>query len=107
MPLNRITGRAAAVLLTGLFTMTATPVAFGQSLDRDRPGIDYYPSWMHEAQPWVSGRDQDYPVFRDGRFDREDLKFNEWRDEQIRRYGPNWRSRPGVQEEYEIWRESQ
>ena len=96
----------AAGCLPLLVALAAPGGAVAQTLERDRPGIDYYPAWMHESQPWVSGRDQDYPVFRDRRFDREDPDFAEWRDEQIKKYGPNWRSRPGVQEEYELWRDS-
>ena len=95
---------AGGVILLAVLLGTP-PAAAQRALDPDRPGIDYYPAWMHEAQPFVSGRDQDYPVFRDGRFDREDPDFREWRDEQRRTHGPDWRNRPGVQEEYRVWRD--
>lgn len=100
---------ATSLLLTGAIVAAA----FGPGEARaqptqslDRPGIDYYPSWMLESDPFIPGQDQDYQVWEDDRFDRLDPDFLEWRNEQRRKYGPDWRSRPGYEDDLRQWLEN-
>lgn len=69
------------------------------------PGIDYYPSWMQQGGPWISGADQDYDPLPGDRFKRTDSDFEAWRAEQIRLYGTDYYKRPSYEEDYLNWRE--
>ena len=82
----------------------AASAAGAQSLPGS-PGLDYFPSWMHQDSPWVSGADQDRDPLPGERFSRSDADFQAWRAEQVRLYGTDYYKRPGYEEDYLNWRE--
>ena len=98
------TGRLLATALLATLAAAALP-AVAQSLPGS-PGIDYYPSWMHQASPWVSGADQDYTALPGERFKPTDTDFQVWRAEQIRLYGTDYYKRPGYEDDLLNWRET-
>ena len=100
---------AIGLLLAGAYATAGvlqTPASAQPTESLDRPGIDYYPGWMLDSDPYIPGRDQDYKVWEDDRFDRLDAEFLEWRDAQRRKYGPDWRSRPGYESDLREWLEN-
>lgn len=103
---RRLRAFALGALLAGTAgaaDMLQSPAVAQPTQSLDRPGIDHYPSWMHESDPYIPGRDQDYRIWEDDRFDRLDPDFLAWRRDQRRRYGPDWRSRPGYQSDLREW----
>src|SRR3546814_2949444 len=85
---------AAALLL--LLSVPVSAVAQGLS---GRPGVDYYPPWMLDADPRVSGGGQDYRIWDDRRFDRRDEEFLEIQRRQRRDLGPGYSDSPEYREE--------
>src|SRR3546814_14931252 len=80
---RRSTTSAAALLL--LLSVPVSAVAQGLN---GRPGVDYYPPWMLDADPRVSGGGQAYRIWDDRRFDRRDEEFLEFQRRQRRDPGP-------------------
>ncbi len=94
------TAGAMAVGAAGMLALSwaAVPTAEAQSLN-GRPGVEYYPSWMLDADPRVSGGGQDYRIWDDKRFDRRDEEFLEFQRRQRQDLGAGYRDRPEYQQE--------
>jgi hypothetical protein len=84
---------AAVVGLVALSGMAASRSAGAQTLN-GRPGVEYYPSWMLDADPRVSGGGQDYRIWDDKRFDRRDEDFLEFQRKQRQDLGTGYSDRP-------------
>jgi len=84
---------AAAVGIVALSGMAASRPADAQTLN-GRPGVEYYPSWMLDADPRVSGGGQDYRIWDDKRFDRRDEDFLEFQRKQRQDLGPGYSDSP-------------
>ena len=106
---KRGAGRAAETVVAGamivgtvgmlaLSWVAAAPTAAAQSLN-GRPGVEYYPSWMLDADPRVPGGGQDYRIWDDKRFDRRDEDFLEFQRRQRQDLGTGYRDRPEYQQE--------
>ena len=96
-----VVARAMVVGAVGLLALSwvaAAPTARAQSLN-GRPGVEYYPSWMLDADPRVSGGGQDYRIWDDKRFDRRDEEFLEFQRRQRQDLGTGYRDRPEYQQE--------
>ena len=96
---------AGAVLALAAGVWLIGSVAAAQSLPGS-PGLDYFPSWMHQGNPWIAGADQDVDPLPGERFKRTDADFQAWRAEQIRVYGTDYYKRPGYEEDFLNWRET-
>lgn len=64
-----------------------------------RPGVEYYPSWMLDSDPRVSGGGQDYRIWDDKRFDRRDEEFLEFQRRQRQDLGTGYRDTPEYQQQ--------
>lgn len=84
---------AAVVGIAALSVMAASRSVEAQTLN-GRPGVEYYPSWMLDADPRVSGGGQDYRIWEDKRFDRRDEDFLEFQRKQRQDLGAGYSDRP-------------
>ena len=91
---RRYRGAPAAIagLTIAIGTLAASTV-LAQGLS-GRPGVEYYPSWMMDTDPRVSGGGQDYRIWDDKRFDRRDEQFLEFQRQQRQDLGPGYTNRP-------------
>jgi len=99
-------GRLAGLVLVLATTVWLTgSAATAQSLPGS-PGLDYFPSWMHQGNPWIAGSDQDVDPLPGDRFRRSDSDFDAWRAEQVRVHGTEYYKRPGYEDDFLNWRET-
>lgn len=103
---RHLRGVASALAAFGTAASLCLAAPAGAQQLPGSPGIDYYPSWMHQDSPWVPGSDNDYDPLPGERFQSGDQEFQAWRADQIRRYGPDYYKRPGYQDDYDRWQET-
>lgn len=96
-------GRSLGVAAFGmaLALCLAAPAA-AQSLPGGS-GVDYYPSWMLDSDPWIAGRDQDYDPLPGSRFDSPSDDFSVWRAERRSLFGPDQEEQPAAERDRDDW----